>query len=263
MLAVVLNARIVGRGEQAVVLSHGFGSDQSAWDALVPALAERRRVVLYDLACAGTVDPERFDLRRYGELDGYAQDLIALLHGLAVPRCHFVGHSMSGMIGILAAARRPDLFAGLVTLGASARYLDDGDYRGGFGREELGAILDALAADFREWSRSFGPFMLGRAADDPAARTFVGSLRRMRPDVALSTARMALCGDLRGRLKACAVPTVVLQSRSDPAVPPEAARYLADNLPDARLELLDADGHLPHLTAPDVVLDALLRHLGG
>jgi pimeloyl-ACP methyl ester carboxylesterase len=108
----ILNVRVV-------VLSHGFGTDQSAWSRVLPYLTRDHRVVLYDLVCAGSVNPEHFDFRRYGTLDSYVDDLLAILDALRIPRCAFVGHSVSAMIGILASIRRPEAFAKLVLIGAS------------------------------------------------------------------------------------------------------------------------------------------------
>jgi pimeloyl-ACP methyl ester carboxylesterase len=117
----ILNVRVVGSGDRVVVLSHGFGTDQSAWSRVLPYLTRDHRVVLYDLVCAGSVNPEHFDFRRYDTLDSYVDDLLAILDALRVSRCAFVGHSVSAMIGILASIRRPELFAKLVLIGASPR----------------------------------------------------------------------------------------------------------------------------------------------
>jgi pimeloyl-ACP methyl ester carboxylesterase len=119
----ILNVRVVGSGERVVVLSHGFGTDQSAWSRILPYLTRDHRVVLYDLVCAGSVNPDHFDFRRYTGLDAYVDDLLAILDALRIPRCALVGHSVSAMIGILAAIRRPDLFAKLVLIGCSPRWV--------------------------------------------------------------------------------------------------------------------------------------------
>ncbi|KAG6493739.1 hypothetical protein ZIOFF_048740 [Zingiber officinale] len=115
----ILNVRMVGAGERVVVLSHGFGTDQSAWKNVLPYFRRDYRIVLYDLACAGSVNPDHFEFSRYTTLDAYVDDLLAILDALGVERCFFVGHSFSTMIGILAAIRRPELFLKLILIGAS------------------------------------------------------------------------------------------------------------------------------------------------
>lgn len=118
-----LNVRVVGAGERVVVLSHGFGTDQSAWQRILPYLVRDHRVVLYDLVCAGSVNPDYFDFGRYTTLDAYADDLLDILDALRVERCAaLVAHSVSAMIGVLAAIRRPALFAKLILIGASPRW---------------------------------------------------------------------------------------------------------------------------------------------
>lgn len=117
----ILNVREVGDGEKVIVFSHGIGTDQSAWNRILPYFTREFRVVLYDLVCAGSVNPDHFDFRRYTSLDPYVDDLLSILDSLSIEKCFFVGHSVSAMIGILAAIRRPHLFRKLVLLGASPR----------------------------------------------------------------------------------------------------------------------------------------------
>lgn len=116
-----LNVRVVGTGEKILVLAHGFGTDQSAWQRILPFFLRDYRVVLYDLVCAGSVNPDYFDFRRYTTLDAYVDDLLQILETLGIDRCAYVGHSVSAMIGILAAIRRPELFTKLILIGASPR----------------------------------------------------------------------------------------------------------------------------------------------
>nr|CAD1837820.1 unnamed protein product [Ananas comosus var. bracteatus] len=103
----ILNVRVVGSGDRIVVFSHGFGTDQSAWNRVLPYFQRDYRVVLYDLICAGSVNPDHFDFGRYKGLDAYVDDLLAILDALRIDRCFFVGHSVSAMIGVHAAIRRP------------------------------------------------------------------------------------------------------------------------------------------------------------
>lgn len=121
ILLEALNVRVVGSGERFLVLAHGFGTDQSAWQRILPFFTPHYRVILYDLVCAGSVNPDYFDFHRYTCLDAYVDDLLNILDALSVDRCAYVGHSFSAMIGILASIRRPDLFTKLILIGASPR----------------------------------------------------------------------------------------------------------------------------------------------
>ncbi|HVJ42334.1 MAG TPA: alpha/beta hydrolase [Dongiaceae bacterium] len=256
-----LNVRQSGEGSAVLVLVHGFGADQNVWAPYMEAFARHFRVVTYDLACAGSADSEFFDMRRHDTLDGYVADLLSILDGLEVSRCFFVGHSVSGMIGLLAAAKRPELIEKLIMIGSSACYLDLEGYQGGFTLEAIEQLLLCVARDYRAWVNEYAPLVVGRPAEDPATLNFASSLAAMRPDIALATARMILLSDYRDRLDGIAVPTAVFQSRADPAVPLAAARYLHDHIKDSVLEVLDATGHMPHMTSAALVMAALWRHL--
>ncbi|WCJ31348.1 alpha/beta-Hydrolases superfamily protein [Euphorbia peplus] len=115
------NVRMLGSGEQVVVLSHGFGSDQSVWKYVVPYLLENYRVVLYDNMGNGSTNPEYYDFERYSNIEGFVYDLLAILEELEVKSCICVGHSVKGMVGAIASISRPDLISKIVTLCASPR----------------------------------------------------------------------------------------------------------------------------------------------
>lgn len=117
-----LNVGVTGTGRKYLVLSHGFGTDQSAWKHILPYFSSQYKIILYDLVCAGSVNPDYFDFDRYTSLDAYADDLLNILDSLNVDCCVYVGHSVSAMIGILASIRRPELFSKLILIGASPRY---------------------------------------------------------------------------------------------------------------------------------------------
>ncbi|CAN6296093.1 unnamed protein product [Urochloa humidicola] len=257
----ILNVRVVGTGERVVVLSHGFGTDQSAWSRVLPYLTRDNRVVLYDLVCAGSVNPEHFDFRRYDSLDSYVDDLLSILDALRIPRCAFVGHSVSAMIGILASIRRPELFAKLILIGASPRFLNDSDYHGGFELPEIQQVFDAMAANYSAWATGYAPLAVG--ADVPAAvQEFSRTLFNMRPDISLHVCRTVFNTDLRGVLGMVRAPCVVVQTTRDVSVPASVAAYLKAHLGGrTTVEFLQTEGHLPHLSAPGLLAQVLRRAL--
>lgn len=253
--------RIAGAGAQPLVLLHGFGTDQDAWQHVLPGLLPDFRVVLLDLAGAGPNSAETFDAARYADLESHADDLLAILDELEIRDAFLVGASMGGMIGILAAIEQPAMFQRLVLLGASPRYLDDAGYQGGFDQAALDGIYAAMSGDYQAWVSGFAPVAVRRPPEDSAAREFAASLFALRPDIALSTARTVFQSDLRDRLKLLRRPARILQMRNDVAVPVAVGTYLSQQLPQAEMEILPAEGHLPHLSAPAVVGAALQRHL--
>lgn len=256
-----LNARVLGDGPRTLLFAHGFGGDQSVWAPYARAFEGRYRVILYDLASAGTANPGYFDPMQHSKLEGHAEDLLTVMKTFKVKDCLFVGHSVSGMIGLLAARQEPERFAKAILIGASPRYLEDAGYPGGLKSGDITATFEAIAGNYREWARNYAAFATSLPIDDPLAVTFSEGLMAMRPDIALVTLQAILRSDYRHILPDVAMPTVVLQTKRDGAVPHEVAQYLAAHLPGSKLEIINTEGHLPHLAAPGLVRDALERHL--
>jgi sigma-B regulation protein RsbQ len=242
------------------VLSHGFGTDQSAWEPLRPWLDAHFRVASFDLAGCGPEGEASYDPRRHGSLYGYADDLITILDELQIRECIYVGHSASGMIGAAAATARPDLFRQLVMIGASPRYLNDEGYVGGFEQEDLNGVYGAMAANYQAWVAGFAPAVVG-VGDDEAVADFSRTLFQMRPDIALSTLRTIFQSDLREVASRLERPAILLQTRKDMAVPGAVARWLHSHIDRSSLDIIDAEGHLPHMTAPDAIRQALEARL--
>lgn len=243
-----------------MVLSHGLGTDQSSWDRIAPALARRFRVVTFDLPGVGPLLPDDFDPQRYRYLSAYADDLLDLLDELGVDRCRYVGHSVSGMIGALAAVTDPQRFERLVMVNASPRYLDDTDYHGGFRQQDLDAIYRAMRTQYTAWVAGFAPAAIGVKLPGPVAEFAAGFLA-MRPDITAATAKVIFESDLRPVLQQLRVPTVLVHTRDDIAVPQAVAQYMARQIRHALLVWIEARGHVPQLSAPQELLRALEAHL--
>ncbi|GAV58755.1 Abhydrolase_6 domain-containing protein [Cephalotus follicularis] len=258
------NVKVIGSGERVIVLGHGFGTDQSVWKHLVPHLVNGYRVVLYDNMGAGTTNPDYFDFDRYSTLEGYVYDLLAILDELQIVSCIFVGHSVSGMIGIIASISRPDLFDKLVLVAASPRYLNDVDYYGGFEQEDLDQLFEAMRSNFKAWCSGFAPLAVGGDMDSVAVQEFSRTLFNMRPDIALSVGQTIFQSDMRQIIGLVSVPCHLLQSVNDMAVPVVVSEYLHQNLgAQSIVEVMSSDGHLPQLSSPDVVIPVLLKHIHG
>nr|UTN00761.1 karrikin insensitive 2 [Emmenanthe penduliflora] len=256
------NVKVVGSGQQTIVLAHGFGTDQSAWKHLVPHLVDDYRVILFDNMGAGTTNPDYFDFDRYSTLQGYAYDVIAILEEFQVASCIFVGHSVSAMIGLIASITRPDLFTKMVLISGSPRYLNDVDYYGGFEQDDLNQLYEAMASNYKAWCSGFAPLAVGGDMDSVAVQEFSRTLFNMRPDIALSVMRVIFQNDLRHILGLVSVPCHIIQSMKDLAVPVVIAEYLHQSLgSESIVEVMSTDGHLPQLSSPDVVIPVLLRHI--
>lgn len=262
MLSRVLDrnhVHIVGQGNQALVFAHGFGSDQSAWRHQVKAFSPFYRLLLFDHVGAGQSDMSAYSPRRYRTLYSYAEDVLELLAELRLTEVIFVGHSVSGMVGLLAALLDPSRFRQLVFVSASPRYLNDPatNYIGGFEQSDLDALYASMSANYYAWAGGFAPLAMANPDRPELAIEFARTLSAIRPDVAQAVARVIFQSDHRTELPKLKVPTTILQSNNDIAVPPQVGQYMADKIPQAELINIDAEGHLPHLSAPALVTRTL------
>lgn len=252
---------VLGEGSPALVLGHGFGCDQTMWSRASALLAEDYRVVLFDLVGAGRADPLAYDPVRHGSLHGHATDLVELLEALALTPVVFVGHSASAMVGVLAAAERPDLFAGLVLLGGSPRYLEAEGYHGGFSRADVEGLLEAMESNYLAWSQSLAPAVMGHPERPELAAELQASFARAERSIALDFARAIFLSDHRAALAQVRTPTLVVQSREDPMVPEAVGEYLHAHIPGSRYVLLESTGHFPHVSSPGATVAAVRAFL--
>ncbi|XP_077210034.1 strigolactone esterase D14-like [Tasmannia lanceolata] len=257
-----LNARIYGYGNQTLVLSHGFGADQTVWHYILPYLAYYFKVVVFDMVFSANVKPNLYNKERYLKFDSYASDLTSLLDELNVSSTIYLGHSMSAMVGCIAANKRPHLFKHLILLGGSPRYLNAEGYVGGFQRSDVETILQYMKHNFSNWASSFAPKAIG--VNNPTSiQEFKFSLGRMKPDIALHVAKTVFLSDLRRVLGKVKVPCTIIQSQKDIVVPKHVAFYMKKRLGGkSKVEILKTEGHLPQLTAYPLLLNVLKRVLG-
>lgn len=262
MLSRVLDrhhVRVIGQGDQTLVFAHGFGTDQNAWRYQVAAFAPFYRIVLFDHIGAGQSDLSVYSPRRYRSLYSYAEDLLELSAQLRLEDVILIGHSVSGMVGVLAALLDPNRFRQLVLVTASPRYLNDPEtgYVGGFEQSDLDALYASMSVNYHAWAGGFAPLVMANPERPELAIEFAKTLSAMRPDIAQAVARTIFQSDHRAELPKLKVPATILQSNNDIAVPVQVGRYLAAKIPQAELINIDAEGHLPHLSAPGVVTRTL------
>ncbi|MFC4000243.1 3-oxoadipate enol-lactonase [Prauserella oleivorans] len=235
-----------------LVLSGSVGSTIDMWAPNVPALAARFRVV-------------RLNHRGHGRspappgpyhIEDLAEDALATLDALGIERFAWCGLSMGAMIGMAIATQQPERLDALVLCCTSARLADTSVWR-----ERAERVA-------REGTRPLAPEIVRRWFTERWARHHPAEVARARSWVATTSddAYRNCCDaiaewDHLERLPAITAPTLVLAGEHDIATPPEPdATTLADRIPDARLEILDA-AHLATMEAPAAADHALLRHL--
>ena len=255
------NVRTFGAGTVPMVFAHGFGCDQNMWRFITPAFAQDYRIVLFDYIGHGLSDVEAYSPARYATLDGYATDLLEICAALDVRHGIFVGHSVSAMIGALASIREPERFDRLVMIGPSPRYINDGDYVGGFERTDIDELLDSLDSNYLGWSSAMAPAIMGNPDRPELCAELTSSFCRTDPTIARQFARVTFLSDNRADLRGVPARTLVLQCSQDVIAPESVGQYVHQQVPDSELVVLQATGHCPNLSAPDETVAAMRAFL--
>jgi sigma-B regulation protein RsbQ len=244
-----------------MMFAHGFGCDQNMWRLVWPRFADRYRIVLFDHMGCGGSDLRAYDERRYSSLRGYADDVLAICRELDLNDVVFVGHSVSAMIGVLAAAEEPARFARLVLVGPSPRYTDDGIYVGGFSPTDIDDLLDSLESNYLGWSSAMAPVIMGNPGRPELGDELANSFCRTDPEIARQFARVTFLSDNRQDLARVQTPCLVLQCSDDVIAPEAVGEYVHAHLANSRFQLLNATGHCPNLSAPEETVAAIRSFL--
>jgi sigma-B regulation protein RsbQ len=251
------NVKVMGRGEQPMLFAHGYGCDQNMWRFITPAFEDRYKIVLFDHVGHGHSDAAAFDPSRYGSLGGYADDVLAICRELDLSNVIFVGHSVSAMIGVLAAIREPERFDRLLLIGPSPRYINDGEYVGGFKREDVEGLLDFLDSNHLGWSSTMAPAIMGNPDRPGLGEELTNSFCRTNPEIAKHFARVTFLSDNRADLPNVKTKALILQCSQDAIAPEAVGRYMHQNLPGSEFVLMKATGHCPNLSAPEETIAAM------
>jgi len=233
-----------------MVFAHGFGCDQTMWRFLAPAYENRFRTVAFDLVGSGRSDLAAYDRDKYASLHGHADDLLEILDEFASGPVVFVGHSVSTMIGLLATIKAPERFAAQVMVGPSPCYINDGDYIGGFTREDIDELLETMDANYLGWSSSMAPVIMGAPNQPALGEELTSSFCRNDPEIAKHFARVTFLSDHRADLARSQVPALILQCSDDLIAPRPVGDYLHRHLPRSTLSVIQNVGHCPHMSAP-------------
>jgi sigma-B regulation protein RsbQ len=244
------NVTVTGSGTPTLMFSHGFGCDQNMWRFVAPHFRTDHRVVLFDHVGAGNSDLTAYDRNKYNSLGGYALDVIEISQAPQLRYVVFVGHSVSAMIGVLAARRDPSVFKGLVLVGPSPRYINDDGYVGGFSRSDIEGLMTSLDSNYLGWSTAMAPAIMGNADRPELGTELTNSFCRTDPDIAAHFARVTFFSDNRADLAHVKVPSLILQCSDDVIAPDAVGEYMHREMPNSTLVRMKATGHCPNLSAP-------------
>jgi sigma-B regulation protein RsbQ len=257
------NVTISGKGHKPMLFAHGFGCDQHMWRFVAPAFVDDYKVILFDHVGAGQSDLAAYNRTQYSTLAGYADDALEICRELEVMSGIFVGHSVSAMIGVLAAIKEPERFEKLVLIGPSPCYINDSDYIGGFARADIEALLDFLDSNYLGWSSAMAPTIMGNPDRPELGEELVNSFCRTDPEIAKQFARVTFLSDNRADLPKLKIRSLILQCAQDVIAPEAVGQYLHQTLADSQLVMMQATGHCPNLSAPDETIAAMKAFCSG
>jgi sigma-B regulation protein RsbQ len=258
------NVQVRGHGPATLVFSHGFGCDQSMWRYMTPAFEHRFRIITFDLVGSGASDIAAYDRAKYGTLHGYADDLIEIVEEFGNGPVVLVGHSVSAISGMLATIKAPHLFAAHVMVGPSPCYINEGDYVGGFEREDIEDLLDTMESNYLGWSSSMAPAIMGVPDRPYLGQELAASFCRNDPDIAAHFAKVTFLSDHRHDVALSATPTLILQCTDDLIAPRAVGEFMHARMQNCVLKLIDNVGHCPHMSAPtasSAAVDEFFREL--
>jgi sigma-B regulation protein RsbQ len=256
------NVKVIGSGERAIMFAHGYGCDQNMWRNVAPSFAEKYTVILFDYVGSGLSDSSAFDQIRYSTLHGYAQDVLDILAELEPARpVHFVGHSVSSMIGALASIQQPERFETLTMIGPSPHYINEDGYFGGFEQQDIDGLLESLESNHVAWSAAMAPVIMDNSDRPELARELEASFCRMDPFLAQHFARVTFLSDNRADLALVGTRTLILQCQTDAIASLRVGEYVHQCVKNSQLVVMDAKGHCPHMSEPNQVVKEIHRFL--
>ncbi|WP_284644930.1 alpha/beta fold hydrolase [Paenibacillus silviterrae] len=256
------NVQIKGSGEMPMIFAHGFGCDQHMWRFVAPAFESDYRTILFDYVGSGKSDWGAYNPERYKDLAGYAQDLLDVCEAAGMQKGIFVGHSVSAMIGILAAIREPSLFSRLILIGPSPCFINEPpDYIGGFERKDIEELIELMSKNYKGWANFLAPIVMANPDQPELARELEESFCAMDPQIAISFARATFLSDYRQELSKVNIPALILQCDQDAIAPLEVGAFVHYQMPQSTLQLMQATGHCPHISHPEETIQLIKQYL--
>lgn len=256
------NVTVFGQGNQSMLFAHGFGCDQNMWRFIAPFFQNDYQIVLFDYVGSGKSELSAYSPERYGDLNGYVQDVLDICETLALTDVIFVGHSVSSVVGILASIQDPERFKHLILVGPSPCYINDPpDYVGGFERASIEGLLGIMEKNYIGWASFLAPIMMKNEQQPALARELEESFCSTDPVIARRFAEVTFYSDHRSALPQVTVPSLLLQCSEDAIAPLEVGRYLHRHLLNSTLQVMKATGHCPHMSHPEETIYLIKEYL--
>lgn len=255
------NVKVFGKGRQTMLFAHGFGCDQNMWRYITPAFEDDYQIVQFDYVGSGKSDLRAYNDERYANLNGYAQDILDVCDALKLKDVIFVGHSVSSMIGLLAAIKEPDYFSRMIFVGPSPCYINQDGYVGGFEHKDIQELLDTMEKNYIGWANFLAPAIMKNDERPELGQELTESFCSTDPKIARQFALATFMSDNRKDLHKLKKESLIMQCSDDLVAPPEVGDYLHSNLAGSTLKVLKATGHCPHMSAPEETIAVMKDYL--
>ncbi|RZK24685.1 MAG: alpha/beta hydrolase [Flavobacterium sp.] len=257
------HVNIIGNGTKIIMLAHGFGCDQTTWKFITSAFLDDYKLILFDYVGSGNSDISHYDFHKYATLDGYACDVTEIIQQLNLENVIFIGHSVSGMIGMLAAIQNPDAFEKLIFIGPSPKYINSHQYFGGFEKDQVEDLFKFMVADFSGWAQNLAPQVMQNSLKPEFSEFLQESFESMNPKIALAFAKATFNCDYRDSLKLLSVPSVSILATDDFVAPKAVGDYIRRHTPYNFTHMMNATGHYPHISATEETIRTIKYFIEG
>ena len=250
------------RNSRPMLFAHGFGCDQTLWRFVTPELAAEHRIITFDYVGAGRSDRTAYDPSRYSSLQGFADDVLEICRRLDLQDVVLVGHSVSATVALLASIAEPERFSELILITPSPRYLDDPpEYRGGFARPDIDALLGMMDVNATGWAAYLAPVVMGNPERPDLASDLEATFCAIDPVMARQFAEVTFLADNREDLGKVTVPSLIVQVSDDVVAPMDVGRYLHARLADSTFQVIQGTGHCPHVSHPAETVAIIREYL--
>jgi 3-oxoadipate enol-lactonase len=236
-----------------LVLGDSLGTSRAVWDAQVPALAEKFRLLRFELPGHGGSAPWPGNSYALADLGA---GVLGVLDSCGIDRASYCGVSIGGMIGMWLAAHAPGRIAALGLVCTSAFLPPAEGWRARAAQVLAAGPASISAAVLGRW---FTPQYA--AARPSVIAAFRAEFERTDPAGYAGCCEAIASMDLRPDLAAITAATLVIVGADDPATPPAHGEAIAAGISGAGLLVVPDAAHLAHVSSPDIVTPALAGHL--